>query len=196
MMKILLVLLVPLSVAGCASSEPVRGWAPEANASQVSHEVGQRFADFKFVDSKATERSLRWQLGDYTILAFTRCESDTHGPAAKLLQDIVRADSTLDNVRVVGIDIHWTASGCKEHDNCHLVDVAPNLGTICDATGSIHRLYGALQEDWLYVIGPDRTIELSAPMTKGSELSRQLKVRVEQLSRERVLAPLGFHRKV
>lgn len=196
MTKILLVLLVPFGIAGCASREPVRGWAPEAQTQVASHEIGQRYTDFKFVDSQGKERSLRPELGDFTVLAFSRCESDTHGPVVDSLQAMLKAVATDDNVRVVGIDIHWSPTGCKDHDTCHLVDAAPNRGTICDATGSIHRLYGAHKEDWFYVIGPDRTIELSMPASRAAELSKQLKAKVDKRSRENIEAAFRFERKV
>jgi len=185
MTRLLLALLVTIGVTGCAR-EPVRGWSPNPEPSAASAAIGQRYVDFKFADSKGVERRIGRELGDYTVLALTRCDRSTHEPAVDLLRAILDVNRNAGNVKVVGVDIHWSPTGCKDHDQCHLVAAEPNLGTICDATGAIHRAYGDHKDSWFYLIGPDRTIELSVPATRGAELSRELETKVRQLSRERV----------
>jgi hypothetical protein len=186
MRTILLLLSVPVIVTGCASSEPVRGMAPQPDIGRAHAKLGKTFVNFDFVDDRGKAHPLRAELGDFTVLVLTRCDQNTHGPAVDVLKNIVAENRGADNVRVVGIDIHWSPTGCKDHGACHLLEAKRNLGTLCDTTGAIHRAYGDHKEDWLYVIGPDRTIELAAPVSHAAELSRQLKDKVDQLSRERV----------
>jgi hypothetical protein len=192
MTRMLIALLVPIAIVGCAPREPIRGWSPNPKPSAASAAIGQRYVDFKFVDSKGIERPIRREMGDYTVLALTRCDRSTHGPAVDLLRAIRDVNRNASNVKVVGVDIHWSPSGCKDHDQCHLVASEPNLGTICDATGAIHRAYGDQKESWFYVISPDKTIEFSAPATRGAQLSRELEAKVRQLSRERVEASFRY----
>jgi len=187
MRAILLASLSVVFLAGCASQPPARGWSPHVDSSGAGVSVGDRFVDFTFQDQSGKQRSLRRDLGDYTVVLFTECESDTHQPAGELLDTILDASRYgNDNVKLVGVNVHWCETGCKNGSHCHLVDARPNLGSICDGVGAVRRAYGVGAKDWLFVIGPEKTIELSAPALRGADLSRQLKPRVDELSDERV----------
>jgi hypothetical protein len=188
MTRLLLALLVPIGVMGCAPRTPIRGWSPNPEQSAASTAVGQPYVDFTFVDDQGHERSLKQELGDYTVLALTRCDRSTHGPTTDLLRAIVDVNRPASNVRVVGLDIHWSPAGCQDHDQCHLLAVEPGLGTICDPTGAIHHAYGDHNRSWFYVVGPDKTVVLALPAARGAQLSRELQAKVERLSDARVAA--------
>lgn len=197
MRKSLILLVLPLVVAGCAGPEPVRGWVSDADTGATMAQLGKPFVDFKYVDDHGKSRALQGELGDFTVLTFTRCDKDMHRPAVEWLQKVLDENRAADNVRLVGVDVHWSPGGCKEHNQCHLVAAKSALGTLCDATGAIHRAYGAVEEDWVYVIGPDRRILFSGPMKDAPQIARELKLRIDRLSRERVDAAFGSsYRKV
>lgn len=175
-----------LLATGCTSQPAARGWNPSPT-DPGGAKIGSRFTDFNFADQSGKERSLRRELGDYSVLAFTRCEADTHQPVNDLLEAILTASRAgNDNVKVVGVNVHWCEAGCKNSQHCHLIEAKPNTGSICDGDGRIAQLYSATSEDWLVVVGPDKTIEFSEPATRGAELSKQLKKRVDELSAERI----------
>lgn len=182
MRALFLASLAVMFLAGCASQPPARGWSPRVDSPETGVRVGDRYVDFAFQDQSGKERSLRRDLGDYTVVLFTECESDTHQPAGDLLDAILSAGQYGNsNVKLVGVNVHWCKTGCKDGQHCHLVDAKPNLGSICAGT-----------EDWLFVIGPEKTIELSAPALQGAGLSKQLKHRADQLSEERVRASFRY----
>ncbi|MBW7905318.1 MAG: peroxiredoxin family protein [Phycisphaerae bacterium] len=193
MRALFLASLAVMFLAGCASQPPARGWSPRVDSPETGVRVGDRYVDFAFQDQSGKERSLRRDLGDYTVVLFTECESDTHQPAGDLLDAILSAGQYGNsNVKLVGVNVHWCKTGCKDGQHCHLVDAKPNLGSICDGAGAVRRAYGAGTEDWLFVIGPEKTIELSAPALQGAGLSKQLKHRADQLSEERVRASFRY----
>lgn len=147
--QIVTVVLV-LTLGGCAAPKSSRGWISGA-------QVGNPFPDFVYVDDQGVRRSLRNLAGDFTVLAFSRCDTDTHGPAAGLLQEIVSENAAAAFVRVVGVDVHWFDGRC-DHGHCHIVAENPNLFSICDATGTVRRLYGVEGGDSLVVIDPNGRI--------------------------------------
>lgn len=169
--------LVVMNLA-CASHRPVRGWISRA-------EVGEAFLDFRFVDDEGVARSLRNQLGDYTILALTRCEKDTHGPAVDVLGSIVAEHRRAGFVEVVGVDVHWSEHGCVHEGECHLVDKQRDLASICDATGAVGRLYYADKVDRLFLIGPGQKIILTSTIHETENLRRRLREGVAALSKLR-----------
>jgi len=164
---------------GCASNQPVRGWINQAGK-------GKSFMDFKFVDEGGRAGSLRNVLGDYTVLALTRCDKDTHGPATALLEEIVAENSHTDYVKVVGVDIHWGKGASPHKARCHLIDERCNLVSLCDATGAVRRLYSADDgEDKMYLINPDHKIILVTSVHSVGRLRHRLKAAVSKLSRVR-----------
>lgn len=178
-MKLLLPSLLLAIGLACTSNQPVRGWINQAGE-------GQSLMDFKFVDDEGRARSLRNMLGDYTVLALTRCDKDTHRPATALLEKIVAENSHTDFVKVVGVDIHWAPGGRPHNNQCHLIDERCNLVSLCDATGAIQRLYSADDgEDKMYLINPEQKIILVASVHKVGRLRRRLKAAVTKLSRAR-----------
>ena len=196
MRRVLMLLAVPLTIAGCAASGPVRGWVSDTGPEITSAQLGKPFVDFGYTDDRWKSRMFHSELGDFTVLAFTRCDDNMHRPAVEWLQKIINENRATDNVRVVAVDVHWSPAGCKDHDQCHLIAGHPGLGTLCDATGAIHRAYGAVNEDWVYVIGPDRQILFSGPMKDAPQISRELKMRIDRLSHERIESDFGYYRKV
>lgn len=178
-MTLLLPILLLGIGPGCASNRPVRGWINQAGE-------GRSIMDFRFVDDEGRARSLRNVLGDYTVLALTRCDKDTHGPATALLEEIVAENSHTDYVKVVGVDIHWAEGGSPHKNQCHLIDERGNLVSLCDATGAIQRLYSADDgEDKMYLIDPSQRIILITSVHDVGSLRRQLKSAVTKLSRAR-----------
>jgi len=164
---------------GCASDRPVRGWIHQAGE-------GRSLVDFRFVDEQGRARSLRNILGDYTVLALTRCDKDTHRPATALLQEIVAEHNRADYVTVVGIDIHWSEGNDTHAGSCHLIREQRNLASLCDATGAIRRLYHSDDgEDTLYLIDPAHKIVQVVSARDADKLRRLLRTKVAQLSKAR-----------
>jgi peroxiredoxin len=173
----LIFLAAPLLLTGCAATQPVRGTASDPRVGSATAEVGQRFVDFRFVDEQNKVHRLGNELGDYTVIAFTRGDRATDRQALDDLQAMLATGADDDNVKLVGIAIAGpTAAGVEQ----------PNVIAIRDNTGQIHNAYGAEQGDWLYVIGPDRKIAFAAPASRAAALTDQLKARVDQLSRDRM----------
>lgn len=168
-----------LLAGGCAATPTSRGWVTQA-------EVGKPFPDFAFQDDQGVQRSLKNLASDFTVLAFTRCDLDTHGPTSALLQEMVAENGRESFVRVVGVDVHWFDGRC-DHGGCHLVREHRNLSSICDATGSIHRRYGVGDEDMLLIIGPKFTIIAAAPASEASALRASLRAEVRAQSEETAL---------
>jgi hypothetical protein len=171
-----------VGIIGCPRHEPVRGCSQSAQPSAATAEIGKDYVDFTFKDSGGITQPFDQKLGDFTVLALTRCDQPTHAVADKLLRTIVDANRNVSGVSVVGYDIHWSPNGCGEHGQCQMVPGEPYVGSICDTTGAIHRAYGDHAEDWLYVIGPDKKIEFAAPATRGAQVSRELAAKIQQLS--------------
>lgn len=168
------VLLLVVALSGCASDQPSRGWVRSAR-------VGSEYPDFVFVDDDGVRRTLGNQLGDYTILAFTRCDRDAHGPVSAVLKAIVDENRTAPLVKISGLDIHWFGGQC-DHSQCHLITGERNLQSICDATGSVRRLFGIGASDRYVVIGPSHRIDMAVDARDVSRLRQQLKAWVSQLS--------------
>ncbi len=162
------VLAVVLS--GCASPKSSRGWVLKA-------EVGKQYPDFVYVDERGVQRSLRNLKGDFTVLAFTRCDQDAHGPATAALQTTVAENDGARFVRVVGVDVHWFEGQC-DHGRCHLVEDNRDMFSICDATGAVRRLYGVNDGVAAVVIGPDGRVFQIAAQIDDRLFREQLKAAV------------------
>lgn len=157
-------------IAGCSAAQPSRGWISGA-------QKGKPFPDFVYLDDHGTRRSLRNLAGDFTVLAFTRCDQNTHGPAAGALQQIVLENAGTPFVRVVGVDVHWFEGQC-DHGRCHLVRDDRNLFSICDATGAVRRLYSLKGEkpiDGVVVIGPDGRVIQMAQEVENEKFRAELR---------------------
>ena len=155
------VALVTLSLIGLLAT--VGGCASSASSSAqlgrvVEPEIGAPFADFTYVDAEGQPQMLAGQLGDFTILVFTKCGGDLHGPVARPLAELVRENQGPGVVKTVGFDIHWSEVGCTQSDGSHLLAPAPNLYSICDAKGVVRTFYGADDRNQVFVIGPDHRI--------------------------------------
>lgn len=178
-MRLILASLLLGAGLGCAQQHrPVRGWIHQAGR-------GESFLDFRFVDERGVARSLRNLLGDYTVLALTRCDRDTHRPATAMLEEIVAENQLADFVRVVGVDIHWAEGGRSHPGACHLVDEKRNLVSLCDATGVVQRRYSADDGDKLYLINPEHIIIRVASVDGAAAFRRMLKEEVAKLSQAR-----------
>lgn len=173
----LLLLGIVLVVIGCAQNQPSRGWV-------TGTETGEPYPDFIFVDEHGTRRSLRNFTGDFTVLAFTRCDDDTHGPAVDALKQLVDKHADAPFVRVVGVDVHWFKDQC-DHQHCHLVQNEKNLMSICDATGAIRKLYGVDGDHAAIVIGPDGRVLNIAPSVENRAFQEDLKKRISAESERR-----------
>lgn len=164
-------------VAGCTANRASKGWVTQAR-------VGGRYADFVYADDEGVERLLRNQLGDFTILMFTRCDEDSHGPVSRALSGIVQENRRTSLVKVVGVDIHTFNEQC-DHSKCHLVDRAEKMISVCDATGAIRRLYGVDRPNRVVLIGPDHRVIDSATSEELDAFRDRLRNRVRRLSTER-----------
>jgi len=169
--------LLLLILGGCTAPKPTSGWVSRAR-------VGGQYSDFIYRDGQGVERLLRNQLGDYTVLLFSRCDDNSHGPISKLLTGIIEENRRASMVKVIGIDIHTFYDKC-DHSQCHLVAGQEDTLSICDATGAIRRLYGVEQADQLVVIGPDHRVAYSSRSEKSAELRSWLRSRVAALSDRR-----------
>ena len=169
---------VLLLLIGCGGRNGLRGSVSPAGNLEVMN-------DFEFVGQDGRRNRLSEHLGDYTVLSITRCDLDTHEPALGVLREILNDHTQAANVRVVGMNIHWSERGCRTGDHCHLVDSSHGLGTICDSTGAVHRLYGAHSEDRLIAIGPDHTVQFSSPASEAPAFRQNLRTAVQKLAEER-----------
>jgi len=180
-----------LSLAGCLGARPSPGWVTGA-------EKGKPYPDFVYVDDQGTQRSLRNLTGDFTVLAVTRCDQDTHGPTVAALQRIVSENAGTPFVRVVGVDVHWFDGQCDQ-GRCHLVQDERNLFSICDATGAARHLYGIKGDNAVVVIGPDARVIQVAPDVGNEEFREELRHVIldesnrlaEELAQEYQNIPLG-----
>ncbi len=157
--------------SGCAAQRPMRGTVHQPA-------LGRHFLDFFFEDERGRPASLGDSLGDFTILAFTRCDDNTHVQPSRLLESIVEEHRQDNAVRVKGIDVHWTESDCSTHEKCHLLRATSDTLSICDATGMIHSLYGATKTNELFLIGPDRRFIGTATVAYPDRLRHQLAIDV------------------
>jgi len=158
-------------VSGCAAQRPTRGTVYQPA-------LGRRFLDFFFEDEHGRPASLGDSLGDFTVLAFTRCDGTTHAQPSRLLESIVEEHRQDDGVSVRGIDIHWEENSRSTHKKCHLLQATSGTLSICDATGMIHTLYGATETNELFLIGPDRRVIGKATAGYPDRLRHQLAIDV------------------
>lgn len=175
MRTIVVISSVGFALQGCAAHRPTRGVVRTPS-------VGHHYFDFSFLDEEGRHRSLRNSLGDFTILAFTRCDSSTHTVTSRLLDGLVAEHRDNRAVTVVGIDVHWSAQRCSTHDHCHLLGAKRNTMSICDATGFIRRLYGVSNDDELILIGPDRRVIATATASYPDRLQHQLAIDVTRFA--------------
>ncbi len=80
-----------LSREGRVADRPSRGGVQRA-------QTGATYSESLSVDDEVTRRSLGNQLGDWSVFAFTKCDRDTHGPAAAILRGIVSESRGTDRV--------------------------------------------------------------------------------------------------
>jgi peroxiredoxin len=181
-MRMLAMLTPSLLVAGCAATAP-RGPLTAIDGVGHSHAmVGQPFVDFRFVDQDGRLGDLRQELGDFTILAFLSGDAVADQLAIDEMQAMLAASAADDNVRVVGVAIGLPGAA---------VEVRAPLGVtwfVADHTGAVHRAYRAESGNWLYVIGPERTVMLAAQAGRATELAGRFQAAVDALSEERVEA--------
>lgn len=177
--------------AGCAENRAVRGWVPQPRP-------GNPLIDFTFIeDERGSPRSLRELLGDFTVLSFTQCDRDTHGPAVDLLAEIVRENSqSAPFVRVVGVDIHRPSNRIEPDGRCHLIEQHADIASICDGTRAVSQLYGVGQEDWLVLVDPNQCISFSGPMRSADQLRTQLRKQVARLRQTKDRGHFGGYRGV
>jgi len=146
--------LVALSVlSGCASFDSHQGQVLEPD-------VGTAFADFTFVDSNGQAQQFRDHRADFTILAFTKCRGELHRPVSEELVRLARESQEPGPgaVNTAVFDVHWSEADCSHGEDCHLVDGARYLYSICDGRGALRLLYGADEKNQVFVIGPDGRI--------------------------------------
>ncbi|MCK6456722.1 MAG: hypothetical protein L6Q92_09365 [Phycisphaerae bacterium] len=174
---LIVVCALALPLFGCTATKSSRGWMSRP-------EVGKPFADFIYIDDQGIQRSLGNQLADFTVLAFTRCDRDTHAPVSGTLREIVAENRSTPLVKVVGVDVHWFEGRC-DHTQCHLVADERDLLSICDATGAVRRLYGLADADRVFVIGPDHRVAFAASYNDLNDLRKHLRDSAAQISERR-----------
>jgi hypothetical protein len=105
-----------------------------------------------------------------------------------LVERPVAEQRGLQSVRVVGVDVHSSESGCSEHPTCHLLEARGSLFSICDPRGAIRTLYDVGQADRLYLIGPDHRLLDSTLVRDADRLRHQLGIEAalfaERLARQ------------
>jgi len=160
-------------LAGCVSPQARRGRVVEAA-------IGDHFANFTFQDERSKMQDLGQNLGDFTVLVFSECGEDLHGPMSKAVVDLVHANQEPGYVETVGFDIHWSTDGCPHRDDCHLLEGGPHIFSICDARSRVRDLYRADAGGEIIVIGPDRRIVDRGPLHELDSISRRLAQRFSQ----------------
>ncbi len=168
---VLMFLATLVLFSGCATERPTRGAVYQPTP-------GNHFLDFFFEDEHGHSVSLGNSLGDFTILAFTQCDGDTHIKPSRFLESIVAEYRKDKAVSVKGVDIHWSENENATHQKCHLLHATSDTLSICDATGMIHRLYGATKPNELFLIGPDRRVIGKATVAYTDRLEHQLAIDV------------------
>lgn len=163
--------------AGCSATGGHRGHV-------VQPQVGTPYMDFTYVGEDGRRHRLSDHLGDYTILAFTKCGGELHGPVSRKLEKLVRVTEDPGIARTIGFDIHWSKSGCRQGEACHLIKQDADLYSICDARGVVRDLYGAGPKDEIFVIGPQGTIVDSAPASEFDALITRFKRTVQEYAAE------------
>lgn len=148
-------------------------------------QVGKPYLEFTYLDTRKRPHRLGDRLGDFTLLMFSRCEDDTHGRVAEELEDLVRVSQDAGFATSVGYDIHWSERECPREDQCHLVSVSDDLFSICDARGTVRRLYQVGSEDEIIVIGPSGEIEDRAPLSQFDALKRRFQNRFRDYAAEK-----------
>lgn len=164
--------------AGCASTTAHRGMV-------VQPKIGSPHMDFTYVDEAGESQQLSRHLGDYTVLAFMKCEGDLHGPMSQELQKLMHIAESPGYASTVGFDIHWSDTGCTPSKECHLVQNDAHMYSICDAQGVVRKLYGADQRNQIFVLGPDGRIVDASPVSKLNELGTRLKSMVRSYAAEK-----------
>lgn len=154
-------------LGGCVSPQTRRGMVVQA-------QVGNHFPNFTFEDERGGTQDLGQNLGDFTVLVFSECGEDLHGPVSKTLVNLVHGNQEPGYVETVGFDIHWSKDGCPHHSDCHLLEGGPHIFSICDARAQVRDLYSVDSVDEIVVIGPDRRIISRAPTSESETVSRTL----------------------
>lgn len=149
-------------LTGCVSPQARRGRVIQAD-------IGNRFPNFTFLDEHGTAQDLSQNLGDFTVLVFSECGEDVHGPVSAALVDLVQPNQEPGYASTVGFDIHWSKDGCPHHSDCHLLEGGTHIFSICDARAQVRALYGVESDQEIVVIGPDRRI---VDRSRGSDFSR------------------------
>ncbi|MCO6438627.1 MAG: hypothetical protein J5J06_16160 [Phycisphaerae bacterium] len=168
MKSTILIALAPLALlTGCVSPQARRGRVIQAD-------VGNRFPNFTFQDERGTAQDLSQNLGDFTVLVFSECGEDLHGPVSAALVDLVQPNQEPGYSETVGFDIHWSRDGCRYHSDCHLLEGGPHIFSICDGRSQVRDLYDADAAGEIIVIGPDRRIVDRAPMRELDSISSRL----------------------
>jgi hypothetical protein len=171
----MLVLLVPV-LAGCASQGPVRGRVAAAT-------TGGPFQDFSFVDDRGKARTFGSILGDFTVISFASSDEGSYASAIDVLKAILAENRFAQGaVDVVAVDIHWSKAGLEARQGCPAVHQTKAISTIYDETGARRRLYGIPEGDWIYVVGPNRTVVLRAPVGNANALRSELTDRIQTYS--------------
>jgi hypothetical protein len=154
-------------LGGCVSPQARRGTVVQA-------EVGNRFPNFTFQDERGTTRDLSQNLGDFTVLVFSECGEDLHGPASTVVVDLVHSNQESGYAETVGFDVHWSKNGCPQHGDCHLLEGGPHIFSICDARAQVRDLYRIDSGDEIIVIGPDRRIVARTPISNFQTVAMNL----------------------
>jgi len=166
----------PIFIMSLAAIAPLGGCvSPQARRGRVAQpEVGNRFQNFTFQDERGTTQDLSQNLGDFTVLVFSECGRDLHGPASKALVDLVHGNQEPGYTETVGFDIHWSKNGCPQHSDCHLLEGGPHIFSICDARAQVRDLYRVDSGDEIIIIGPDRHIVARAPLSELQAVAASL----------------------
>lgn len=174
---LLLIGFLPI-LGGCAGSSARWGRALEPA-------IGTPFADFTYLDAEGRPQTLAEQLGDFTVLVFTKCRSNLHRSVAKPLTDLVQASQDSGIVKTVGLDIHWSETGCTQGPRCHLLSTGRNLYSICDGKGVVRTLYGADARNQVFVIGPDHHIADKGSLADWDALRSRFEAKVQAYKQRR-----------
>jgi len=140
----------------------------------VQADIGERFHNFTFQDERGVTQNLGQNLGDFTVLVFSECGEDLHGPVSNALVDLVHANQAPGYAETVGFDIHWSKDGCPHHSDCHLLEGGPRIFSICDARAQVRDLYSVDSGDQIIIIDPNRRIVSRASESEIETVSRTL----------------------
>mgnify|MGYP001595807957 CR=1 FL=1 len=134
------------------------------------------FPDFLVINEIGQTSLFRDLLGELNVVFLTRYREPVHGPAAEVMTKLVADSGNGDLMDVRGFEIRTADAICQVHETCQVLARQSDgaVTTICDATGTIHKLVGMSKGDRILVIDRRGLVTDSGTPKDLERLSMQL----------------------